>query len=95
MSAPPKRYVLLELEEDLSAHHTTWSGVCAGLRILPGVKSYTDLAYVSQTTLDVILLQPTERVRKEEPAYYKAIRNYHQRRHQLDLPGMRSARHSH
>lgn len=54
------RWVLVELEEELPAYRQV--GLFCAFQQLPGVVSVTDLAAISQTTLDVLLLGPTEPV---------------------------------
>ena len=79
------RFLLVVLEEDLAAHYTTRTGVWASLKQVSGIQSITDLSAISQTTLDLVLLKPTEALKKEEPTTYNAIRQYHARKRQPRL----------
>jgi len=79
------RYLLVTLAEDLPKLGTLHDVVMIAIKQVNGVQSVTDLTGISQTTLDVILLKPTERVRKEEPTIYNAIRHYHARKRQPRL----------
>jgi hypothetical protein len=81
------RFLLVEMEEDLASLYTTHDGVFISCKCVNGVRSVTDLASIDQTTLDIILLKPTPRVKREEPMIYNAIRRYHARRQQPGLPG--------
>jgi hypothetical protein len=56
----PQQYLLVKLAPDLAAHMTTFRGVWAGIISRPGVESITDLAYVTQETLDTILMSPEQ-----------------------------------
>ncbi len=61
------RFWLVELEEDLTAHHTTRTGVWCGVKSVNGVKAVTDVEVISRGTLDALLLpqeQTWESVRK-------------------------------
>lgn len=59
MTPEPGRFLLVALAPDLAAEHTTVAGVRAGIRILAGVRAITDLAYISQETLDTLLMIPS------------------------------------
>lgn len=57
-AAPLGRYLLVELHENLAAHGTTSNVAVICLKQVPGVATVTDLAAITQETLDVILLNP-------------------------------------
>ena len=80
------RFWLVELEPDLPSHYTTETGVWCSIHQISGVKSITDLSAISQATLDVILLKPTEAVRAANPSTYDLIRKYWRRQRQPSLP---------
>jgi hypothetical protein len=62
MTASLGRFVLVELHGNLEKHGTTSNVAKLCLRQVPGVASVTDLAAITQETLDVILLNPEEDV---------------------------------
>lgn len=68
MSRPPEppvgRYLLVELREDLAAKCTTLRAVYLGLLFVPGVLDVTDLAAISQTTLQHMLRPPEKKRRR-------------------------------
>jgi hypothetical protein len=66
------RFLLVELEEDLTAHRTTQIGVWNSLRLVSGVRSITDLSLVSQPTLDAILYRPEPALRRKRKARHDA-----------------------
>ena len=71
---PAGRAMVVVLEPGL--HVSRWNGIALNIRDLPGVQNVTDLNHISQATLDVLLQQPTPRLRREDPASYHAIRHY-------------------
>jgi hypothetical protein len=79
------RYLLVTLHEDLPALGTLHDIVIIAIKLINGVAHVTDLAAIDQTTLDVILLKPTERVEKEEPRLYQNLRRYLRRKQQPPL----------
>jgi hypothetical protein len=85
MTAPYGQYLLVELEPEL--HRSRIVGMFHNIKALPGVVSVTDMSVISQATLDVILRQPTETLKRQDPAAYSAIRAYARRKQQpkLDL----------
>jgi hypothetical protein len=80
------RFLLVELEPDLAERMTTQIGVWNSLKLVNGVRSITDLALISQPTLDAIMLKPTALLRRDEPTAYNAIRHYWKRKQQPRLP---------
>jgi len=62
MRSPPERtpspFLLVVLADDLAAHFQTRGGAFRLLLAVPGVESVTDLQFISQETLDAILLKP-------------------------------------
>lgn len=50
------RFLLVELESDLAAVHTTRGGVFASIKIVSGVARVVDIDAISQATLDTWLL---------------------------------------
>lgn len=60
------RFLLVVLATDLAAHRQTREGAFILLKDVPGVVQVTDLDYVSQETLDAILLKPEPAKRKRQ-----------------------------
>jgi len=71
------------LEPDL--HRSRITGLMLNIRDLPGVRSVTDMTAIDQTTLDYLLLRPTERVRQADKSHYNDIREYWRRKRQPGL----------
>ena len=80
------RFWLVELQEDLDARGTTRTGVWCGIHQVNGVDSITDMDAITQATLDLILMKPTEVLKQAEPKMYNAIRQYWRRQRQPRLP---------
>jgi hypothetical protein len=54
------RWLLVELAEDLAAHYQTRTGAWLSIKQVAGVHSLIDLEMVTQETLRVITLPPSE-----------------------------------
>jgi len=85
-------WLLVKTAEDLAKHRTTRTGVFAQIRQVSAVESVTDMSAISQATLDVILLKPTDELKRREPTVYNAIRHYWRRQRQPELPLFRRPR---
>lgn len=56
MQIPPRRMLLVELEQDL--HHSRVTGLFHNLLTLPGIVSVADMSMVSQVRIDQIVMKP-------------------------------------
>ena len=83
---PELRAVVVVFEPEL--HQSRINGLMLNMRDLPGVTSVTDMTRIDRTTLDYLLLRPTERVRYADPKHHKIIREYWRRKKQPRLHGL-------